>query len=156
DRLGAIGENFTFHATAHRFDDRRKSLLHVRRLAYLVLRPFPMEAQDGNAPAVFDLRIDLAIGMLVRDHLAPAVKADEGAVVAARVLLELAAVAAPGQPFEALERVKARHAPAAAEFDVVSARKTQLARALLFIEPPGRVHMAAACALFVVWRQAFK
>ena len=72
----------------------RERLLHVRGLARLVLRPLPVEAQHRDAPLVLHLGIELAVGVLVRDHLAAAGELDERAVVAARVFLELAAVAA--------------------------------------------------------------
>src|SRR4030095_1668142 len=89
DRLAAVELRLAHYASAHLLDDRRKGALHVRGLARLVLRPFPMEAQRGNAPAILHARIDLAVRILVRNHLAAAGQADERAVVAAHVLLAL-------------------------------------------------------------------
>ena len=100
NRLRTIGLGFAVYAAAHCFDDLLERLLHVSRLARLMLRPFPVETQHGNAELVFHLRVDLAVGTLVRDHFPAAIETDEGAIVTPGVVLELLAVAAPGQPFD--------------------------------------------------------
>ena len=105
---------------------------------------------------VLHVRIDLAAGVLVRDHLAAAGEVHERAVVAPGVFLELATVAAAGEPLQARRRAEAGHAPAAAELDVIAARETELAGQLLLVEPPGRVHVPAARAIFVVRRKALE
>ena len=104
DGLGAVALGLAIHASAHRLDDVLESLLHMRGLARLMLGPAPVEAQYGNAPLVLYLWIELAVGLLVRDHLAAAVEADEGSVVASGVFLELLAVAASSQPFQGRRR----------------------------------------------------
>src|SRR5205823_11255673 len=93
-----------------------------------------------DSPLVLDGRIDLAIGALVGDHLAAAVEADERPVIAAYVLLELHPVAAAREPFHSRPGSIPRHPPAAAELDVIAARKGELAGALLAVEPPGNIH----------------
>src|SRR5258707_4993128 len=69
-------------------------------LAQLVLRPAPVETQHRDSPFVLDLRIDLAIGLIIGDHLTAPGERDEGSVIAAHVLLELHPVAAAGQPLD--------------------------------------------------------
>src|SRR5213592_1567926 len=69
---------------------------HVLHLLVLVVGPLPMEPRNGDAPPVYHVRVDLAVAVVVGDHFAAAREADRGAVVAAVVVLELLAVAAPG------------------------------------------------------------
>src|SRR4029453_6982473 len=90
---------------------------------------------------------------LVGDHLAASVEPDERSVVAPRVLLELAPVAAARQPFDARPAADTRHAAATAELDVIASCETELAGELFLVKPPGRVHVAAARAVLVVRRQ---
>src|SRR5204863_568152 len=80
-------------APAHALEDLAEGLLHVAHLVQLVVAPLPVEAQDRDAPLVLHLGIDLAIGLLVRDHLAAARQADAGAVLVADRLLHRQAVA---------------------------------------------------------------
>src|SRR5439155_16863305 len=101
-----------------------------------------MEAQHGNAPLIDDVRIDLAVRVVVRDHLAAAGEVHGCAVEAAVVVLQRLAVAA-----DAVEALNAAHEAesgrrsfAAAELDVIAAREIQL----LSIEPPRHVEMRAA------------
>src|SRR3989449_7768160 len=75
-------------------DERPERLLHVLHLLVLVVRPLPVEAQHRYAPLVHGARVELAIRVVVRDHLAAAREADRGAVIAAVVVFELLAVAA--------------------------------------------------------------
>src|SRR3989441_734181 len=70
------------HLTAHLRNERPERLLHVLHLLVLVVRPLPVEPQHRDAPPVHRARVDLAIGVVVRDHLAAARKADRRAVVA--------------------------------------------------------------------------
>ena len=49
-----------------------KGLLHVFRLQDLILAPFEVEAQHRNTPLVDDVRIDLAIAVVIRNHFAAA------------------------------------------------------------------------------------
>src|SRR5206468_11172365 len=77
-------------------DERPEGLLHVLHLLVLVVGPLRMEPRNGDAPPVYHVRVDLAVAVVVGDHFAAAREADRGAVVAAVVVLELLAVAAPG------------------------------------------------------------
>src|SRR6266478_8581522 len=99
----------------------------MRGLAQLVLRPAPVETQHRDSPFVLDLRIDLAIGLIIGDHFTAPGERDEGSVIAALILLELHPVAAAGQPLDPGPGSEPRHTLAAAEFDVVAASKAQLA-----------------------------
>ena len=105
------------------FEDRAEGRLHVPDLIQLVVAPLPVEPQHRDAPAILHLRIDLAEGLLVRDHLAAARQADRRAVLVADRLLHREAVAF-GAVDDAGERADARHAVAAADFDVVAARES--------------------------------
>src|SRR5690606_3213843 len=107
----------------------------VRRLPRLVIRPLPVKAQRRDTPSVLAVRVDLAVRMLVRNHLAASRQADERAVVTPHVLLELAAVPA-GETRQRRHAADARHAASAAHFDVIAAREVELARVLLLVEPP--------------------
>ena len=53
-----------------------EGVLHVADLVQLVIAPLPVEAQHRDAPLVLHLGIDLAVRLLVRDHLAAARQAD--------------------------------------------------------------------------------
>src|SRR5207244_11124728 len=85
------------HLAAHLPDERAERLLHVLHLLVLVVRPLPVEPQHGDAPPVHQARVELAVGVVIGDHLAAAREADRGAVIAAVVVLELPAVAATGR-----------------------------------------------------------
>src|SRR5439155_3248462 len=61
-------------------DHARRRLVHVARLVELDVRPLPVEAQDGDAVAVDHAWIELAVAVLVREHLAPAGEAHDRAV----------------------------------------------------------------------------
>src|SRR6185312_15555572 len=131
----------TAGAATHGLDDLCERPLHVDRLAHLVLRPPPVKAQDRDAPLVLHARVDLTVGVLVRNHLPAAVEIDERAIVSSRVLLELRSIAATGQPFETGHRPIARHSPAAVVLDMIAAREAKLAAKLVSVEPPGHVHL---------------
>src|SRR4029077_4002215 len=118
--------------------------------------PLPVEAQHRNTPLVLKSRIDLAVGVLVGDHLAASVEPDERAVVATHVLLDLHPVAAAGEPFHGGSRAVARHAPPAAELDVIAAREAELAGELLLVEPPRYVARMTVGAVLVERRQALQ
>ena len=59
-------------------------------------RPLEVEPQHRDAPPIDDARIDLAVRVVVRDHLAAAGEADGRAVEAPVVVLQRLAVAAAG------------------------------------------------------------
>src|SRR5262249_5185488 len=124
----------------------------VLRHLQLVLAPAPMEAQHGNAVLIDRLRADLAVALLVRDHLAAAGESDARAVALADRVLERLAITfvlAAG----AVEGADLRDAQSAADLDVIAARELLV----LFVElPPGHVDVHAADAVGVVARQALE
>ena len=79
---------------AGREDDLLEGVLHVLGLLDFVVAPFEVEAQHRNAPLVHRVGVDLAVALLVGDHLAASGEVDVGAVHLAQVALELLAVAA--------------------------------------------------------------
>jgi len=117
-------------------------------LVHFVLRELRVEPQHRDAVGVDDVRIDLAVGVLVRDHLAAAGEVHGGPVEAAVVVLERLAVAADAvEALDAAHEAEAgRAAASAAELDVIAARKIEL----LVVQPPRHVEMRAAGAVFVV------
>src|SRR5437762_3564715 len=80
--------------SAHRVDERLEGLVHVLDLPHLVVRPLPMEAQHGDAPAVHRVGVDLAVAVFVRNLLAPSGEPDRRAIVATVHILEVLPVAA--------------------------------------------------------------
>src|SRR4029079_5282806 len=118
---------------AHFRDQRAESLVHVTNLVELVVLPLPVEAQDRNTEAVNDIWIDLAIRVVVRDHLATAGEPDRRAVVTAAVVLQFLAVAAAGRiALYSAHETRTRLVDTAPHLDVVPAREIQL----LVVEPP--------------------
>src|SRR5256712_462960 len=81
--------------TPHVRDEPPEGLLHVLDLLVLVVGPLPVEPQNGDAPPVHRVRVDLAVGVVVWDHLAAAREADRGAVVAALVIPRASAAVCP-------------------------------------------------------------
>src|SRR3989442_5213582 len=91
-----------------------------------------METENGNAPAVHHLGIDLAVAVLVGDHLAATREPDVGAVVAAIICFELFPVAAAtGVILDAAHEAEFRHTGPAPDLDVIAAREVEL----LVVEP---------------------
>src|SRR5260221_1928042 len=78
-----LGRHRIENGSAHLGDERAESLLHVANLIQLVIRPFPVEAQHGNSKPIDNVRIDLAIRAVVRNHLAASRESDRRAVVSA-------------------------------------------------------------------------
>src|SRR6266566_6834682 len=115
-----------------------------------------MKPKYRDAPLVLDARVDLAIGVRVGDHFATPIEMDEGAVIAAHVLLELQPVAAAGQPFDARPGSVTRHPLAAAEFDMIAPRERELAGALIPVEPPGNIQLIAIGSVLIERRQALE
>src|SRR3989449_986293 len=109
------------HLASHLGDQRPEGLLHVLRLLVFVVRPLPVEPQHGDPPPVHGARIDLAIAVVIRDHLAAAREADRGAVVAAVVVPWLFSVAPPRRGGgDAAHETFSRPPRAAPHFPVVS------------------------------------
>src|SRR3989442_13705899 len=124
------------HLPAHFPDERPERLLHVLHLLVLMVRPLPMEAQHRNTPTVHRAGIDLAVAVVVRDHLAATGESDRGAVVAAVVVLELLPVAAARRvAMDAAHEPVGRRVGAAPDLDVVTAREVEL----LVVQPPRHV-----------------
>src|SRR5260370_29272042 len=82
------------HLAPHLGDERAERLLHVFHLLVLVVRPLPVEAEHRNAPLVHGVRIELAVGVVVWNHLAAAREPDRGAVIAAVAALLTMALSA--------------------------------------------------------------
>src|SRR5258706_938834 len=80
----------------------------------------------------------------------------EGALIAANILLNLCPKAPASQPFNLCTGSIVGHPPATAEFDMVAPRKTELARMLILIEPPGHIQLMAARRIFIERRQALE
>src|SRR2546422_9782924 len=76
-------------------DERPERLLHVLHLLVLVVRPLPVEAQHRYAPLVHGARAELAIRVVVRDHLAAPREADRAAVISAGAAFGWLACARP-------------------------------------------------------------
>ena len=66
--------------SAHRFNNLLERFLHVPGLQNFVLAPLEVEAQHRNAPLIDDVRIDLAVAILVGNHFAAAREMDFAAV----------------------------------------------------------------------------
>ena len=129
-------------------NDPAEGLLHVFGLLVFVLGEAVMKPQDRDAVRVHHAWIDVAVGVVVRDHFAAAGEADGRSEVPAVIVLELLAVAAlavePLDPAHDAECGGA--APAAAELDVVAAWKIELP----VVEPPRTVQVHPADAILVV------
>ena len=98
-----------------------------------------------------DVRIDLAVAVFARDLLAAPGRADERAVVAAILGLQLGAVSAAAAlriVVDAAAEAVAGHAVSAAQLDVIPAREAEL----LVVAPPRHVEVHAADAVRVVAR----
>ena len=89
------GAGFVSDGAAHGFDDLLEGFLHMLGLQNFVLAPFEVEAQDGNAPLIDNLRIDFAIAVFIGNHFAAAGEMHFAAVEFAQILLHFDAVAAP-------------------------------------------------------------
>src|SRR5258706_4198306 len=133
-------------------DDLAGHQVGVAHLLRLGVRPLPVETKDRDAPAVHHVGIQLAVAVLVGDHLAPGREADEGAVEPAVVVLQGLAVASAVDLVDGTHEPVARHVPPAPALEVVAARGVQLP----VVEPPGHVHVHAPDAVFIEGRQALE
>ena len=86
-----------------------------------VVAPLEVEAQHRNAPFVHYVGIDLAVAVLIRDHLAASGEVNVGAVNLAQVALQFHTVTAAQNALGAAEHAGPRHAAPAPDFDVISA-----------------------------------
>src|SRR5579862_4821589 len=145
---GAVWHGLGKRLAAHGFDDVGEGLVHVPDHIDFVLAPAEMEAQNGNAPLVDLLRVDLAIGIFIGDHLAASCEAYITAVIFANVVFERVAVAFVPLAFAA-KAAQARHAETATDFDVIATREI-----LVFLVqlPPGHVDVHAADAVGIMAR----
>src|SRR5262249_44660329 len=129
-------------------DNLAEGVLHVLRLLDLVIRPFPVKAQHRNSISVDDARVDLAIAIVVCNHLAAAGEAHDRAPKFPVIAFESFSVAA-----YAVVALDIAHeseggggATSTTQLDVVSAREVEL----LVIQPPWHVEMHTANTVFVV------
>src|SRR5580692_891745 len=127
------------------FDDGAKSFLHVLGLANFVLAPLEMKAQNGDAPFIDNVRVDLAVGVWIRNHFAPPGHANARAIGLARAFLQRGAVTFLFVQ-EVIKLADAGHIAAAAKLDVIAAREIILAVEF----PPGNVHVHAADTVMIV------
>src|SRR5690606_23261164 len=114
----------------------------------LLIAPGNIEPENGDSVPVDRDRIDLAVVIVARDHLAARRKTCDGAVEIAIILLELQAISSSA-PWPRVEKVVvlvhaaheaiARLAAAAPDFQMVPAREV----ALLVISKPGDVYVGA-------------
>ena len=104
-----------------------------------------METQDGDAPLILHGWVELAEGVLIRDHLATAGETDAGAILLAHFFLIALAVAGAGAA-----STESRHPPAGGELDVITTCETELAGVL--IQPPWDIDVGAG-AFFIVDRE---
>ena len=118
---------------------------------YLGVAPLEMEAQHRDAPLVDALGIDLAIGILVRDHFAAAGEADVRAVILVDVVFQLLCRSPDAARTTPWNVPDLRHAEAAADLDVIAAREILV---LIVVEPPRHIDVHAADAVRVVARHA--
>src|SRR3989442_6435149 len=132
---------------AHRMDDCLEGLVHVLDLPDLVVRPLPMEAQHGDAPAVHRIGVDVAVAVVVRNLLAASGEADHRAIGATvRVLEVLPVTPAARVPLDPAHEAGGWLIAPAPYLDVVAAGEIELR----VVEPPGHVEVHPAHAVLVV------
>ena len=108
-------------ATTHGFDEFSKRSLHMAGLLPLVVRPFEVEFQDGDAPLIDDVRVEFAVAHVIGYHLAPTREANARTILFSNTLLHLGAIAmALGRSMKAS---RARQPEAATELDVIAPRE---------------------------------
>src|SRR4051812_17569548 len=90
-----VGHRFD-HLASHLGYDGTERLLGMPGLPDFMLAPLPVKPKHRNAPTVHSGRIYLAVGVRIRDHLAPHGEPNRRAVVTAIVPLELQTVPATG------------------------------------------------------------
>src|SRR5712671_1112701 len=135
------------HLAAHLMDQRSEGLLHVPNLVVLVVGPLPVKAQHRNPILVLHDRIDLAIALVVRDHLSTPGEIDLRAIIAAVVFLEGFPIsAAAGIALDSTHEAVTGRIQSATDLDVIPARKIEL----LVVDPPRHVDVVAAYAVLVV------
>src|SRR5256884_269192 len=119
--------------TPHLRDERPEGVLPVAYLLVLVVGALPVEPQNWDAPPVPRVRVDLAVAVVVGDHLAAAREADRGAVVAAGVgLLPPALAPPPGGALDPLPHAGGKQGAGAPHPPVGAARGGQVCP----LEPP--------------------
>src|SRR5205814_6298950 len=124
-----------------------ESLLHVANLVVLIVRPLPVKAEYGDAVFVLDRRIQLAIALVVRNHLAAAGEVDVRPVESAIFFLQrLSVTPAAGIALDAAHETIARRVESAANLDMVATREIEL----LVVNPPRHVDVVSPDAVLVV------
>src|SRR6478672_1411187 len=106
-----------------------------------------MKPEHRDAVGVDDIRIDLAVRVVVRNHLTSSRETDRGSVKCPVILLQRLSVPAHSvEPLNAGHEAERRRPAAAARFDVIAAGKIELS----VVEPPGDVYVHPADAVLVV------
>ena len=119
----------------------------MANLVVLVIRPLPVKAKHRNPILVLHDGIELAVALVIRNHLAPTREIDRGAVVAAIVVLE-------GFPVTAARRIAldsthesvTGRVQATSDLDVISAREVELP----VVDPPRHVDVISPDPVLVV------
>src|SRR5262245_20351493 len=129
-------------------DNLAECVLHVLRLLDLVFLPLPVQAEHWNYKFVDDVRVDLAIAIVVCNHFAAAREAQDRAPEFPIIAFESFTVAAYAVvAFDIAHEWKRRNPTASTpELDVISTREVEL----LVIQPPWHVEMHTAHTVFVV------
>src|SRR5439155_19918632 len=102
--------------SAHRLDNVHKGLVHMVGLLDLMLGPAPVEAEHRDAPLIDGARIDVAVGVLVGNHLAAPGQPDTGPIPLADMLLQRLPIPLI-RPAGAVKRSDLRHAQPAPDPD---------------------------------------
>ena len=145
--IGPIRRSARIESSPRGFCNQAERLLHVPRHLDFVVAPLPVKAQNRNPAFIHRVRINFAIAVLVRDHLAASGKANVGPVSLATLLLQTASVAFR-EFAKRVELPDAWQTPAASKFNVISAQELVLA-----IEfPPRHVHVHAANTIVIMGR----
>src|ERR1700684_3500323 len=154
-RVNSVGQASGWRSIAQEgssrsLNDRTKCFLHVFGHFDFIVTPCPMEPQHRDAPFVAYLRIDLAVAIWIRNHLPTARKSNERAVVGATLLLQRRTITLVFFA-DAGELAYARHVPASAELDVITAQEVILA----VVFPPWHIQVHATRAVMVVRGEVF-
>lgn len=139
---------------AHFGEDSGEGFLHVLDLIELVVGPFPVESENGDAPLVETVGIDFAVAVFVGNHFTAISGTEGGTIVAAGTAHEILAIGGGGCGIEDAECAHAGHLAGVAKLDVVSAREVEFV--VFPVIPPWSVDMVAARAVFVVGGEAFE
>ena len=137
----------SYRSPADLFDKLPESLLHVFDLQDLLITPLEVKPQHRNTPAVDGIRIDFAIRILVRNHLAATRKPNNRPIVSTVVVLQLSPIAAARWKLaDVTHETVGRHSTSAPNLNVVTAGEIEVAVA----QPPRHKKVGSPGAVFVV------